>query len=234
MDFSSETYLVIDTVSDEAFFAVYRGAKPLLVHEIWMPRKVLSEMGGFFRRSLSDSLAVGREISRVCVAVGPGGFSGSRIGVAAAKSLAFSLGVRVSVFDHQELLGYCASRELEGQNSSPIVVVSDARRGQSHFYVLTTLGRFSETLDNSECDRRVRALGQCVLVGDAAGPLLARLGDHAVAQAAPERFSELVPGGLGGYFCELLEVVEALDPTQVQVRYVRDYQARANFDQARA
>lgn len=233
MSRSNEVYLVVDTVSDPAVFAIYRDSTPLLWHQIWMGRKVLGEMGDFFRRALGDSLGIAGEIARICVAVGPGGFSGSRIGVAGAKSLAFSLGVKVSIFDHQEALAHAARAELGPQAGGALAVISDARRDQSHFYIEGSLGNFSETMENAACDRRIAELGRCALVGDASGAAVQRLGEAVVAELGPPSLSRLSPAGLGAYLSELFDVTDALSPELVEVRYSREYLARANFDTAR-
>ncbi len=234
MNRSQEIYLVVDTVADPAVFAIYRDSTPLLWHQIWIGRKVLAEMGDFFRRALGDSLGLASEITRICVAVGPGGFSGSRIGVAGAKSLAFSLGVKVSIFDHQEALGYAARAELGSCDGRPLAVISDARRGQCHLYLAGSLGNFSETMENAECDRRIAELGRCALVGDAASAAAGRLGEAVAVELGPVSLSTLSPAGLGAYLSELFDATEALSPELVEVRYSREYLARANFDTARS
>lgn len=62
------------------------------------------------------------DLSLICVGIGPGNFTGTRIGVAAARGLALSLGIRAIGISRLEAL-------LHGQSNTPAAVT--AHRGHA-------------------------------------------------------------------------------------------------------
>lgn len=76
----------------------------------------------------ADALGGWNEVDRIAVGLGPGTFTGIRIGVATAAGLALSTGVPAVGVSTLAALGVSLAREsgLEG----PVVPVLDARRGE--------------------------------------------------------------------------------------------------------
>jgi len=80
--------------------------------------------------SLIDRLTRSRgwtaaDVSEVYVSAGPGSFTGLRVGITVAKTLAFSLGARLVAVPSTEVLAYNA---YEGWQH--VIIVLDAKRGQ--------------------------------------------------------------------------------------------------------
>ena len=73
-------------------------------------------------------------VNAVVVDVGPGLFTGLRVGVATAKALAFALDVPVAPVTSLEVLAHAAAAQLaeegESENERIVVPVVDARRGE--------------------------------------------------------------------------------------------------------
>ncbi len=68
-------------------------------------------------------------IERIVVDVGPGRYTGMRVGIATAKALAFALGIPVEAVSSLELIGLGAGSALLEEYGSVFAVV-DARRDQ--------------------------------------------------------------------------------------------------------
>jgi tRNA threonylcarbamoyladenosine biosynthesis protein TsaB len=69
-----------------------------------------------------------REVQRVAVGVGPGRFTGLRVGIATARGLAQSLGVHAVGVSSLQALGLAAA---EREPTRPILAAIDARRGEA-------------------------------------------------------------------------------------------------------
>ncbi|MHB8235058.1 MAG: tRNA (adenosine(37)-N6)-threonylcarbamoyltransferase complex dimerization subunit type 1 TsaB, partial [Solirubrobacteraceae bacterium] len=68
------------------------------------------------------------DVQRVAVGVGPGRFTGLRVGIATARGLAQSLGVRPVGVSSLRALGLAAARR---EPARPILAAIDARRGEA-------------------------------------------------------------------------------------------------------
>jgi tRNA threonylcarbamoyladenosine biosynthesis protein TsaB len=80
-------------------------------------------------------------LERIAVGVGPGRFTGLRVGVATARGLAQSLGVElVGVSSLQALALPAKSHDDEGYGTRPVLAVIDARRGEAFAAAYTADG----------------------------------------------------------------------------------------------
>jgi tRNA threonylcarbamoyladenosine biosynthesis protein TsaB len=74
------------------------------------------------------------EIERIAVGLGPGRFTGLRVGIATARGLAQSLGAQLVGVSSLRALGLAAAREAREAGQTPLsgtIAVIDARRGES-------------------------------------------------------------------------------------------------------
>jgi tRNA threonylcarbamoyladenosine biosynthesis protein TsaB len=74
------------------------------------------------------------ELERIAVGVGPGRFTGLRVGIATARGLAQSLGVELVGVSSLRALGLAAAREARETDQAPpagTIAVIDARRGEA-------------------------------------------------------------------------------------------------------
>lgn len=81
-----------------------------------------------------------REVEQIAVDVGPGLFTGLRVGVATAKALAQALGIGVLGVSSLDILAAAAAEQsgIGRDRAAPVVPVVDARRGE----VFTSVYRF--------------------------------------------------------------------------------------------
>jgi tRNA threonylcarbamoyladenosine biosynthesis protein TsaB len=70
------------------------------------------------------------DIDEIAVDVGPGLFTGLRVGVATAKALAQALGIAVLGVSSLDVLAEAASERVPPGRREPVVAVVDARRGE--------------------------------------------------------------------------------------------------------
>jgi tRNA threonylcarbamoyladenosine biosynthesis protein TsaB len=134
--------LSIDTVADVVGVAVSSGANVLAVSEVRSERRhaeELTPMIDFVRRRADVDF---REIDAVAVDVGPGLFTGMRVGIAAAKSIAHLLGVpTIGVCSLDALAADAAESTPESHDADPtsvIVATLDARRREVYWATYRT------------------------------------------------------------------------------------------------
>ena len=98
---------------------------------------------------LNESAQELSSLDGICLTVGPGSFTGIRIGVAAVQGLAFGAGIPVYPFSSLEILAYSACLALANSSrrlDDALVVASmDARMGE----------RYRACYRSSECDGRL-------------------------------------------------------------------------------
>lgn len=136
------------------------------------------------------------DLRQVVVGVGPGGFTGLRIGIATARGLGQGLGIPVQGASTLEALavGAAVARHTDDQVVVPVI---DARRGQvfAAAYLLQADGGLQPVLAPAAWDpphlaASLQAVGPCLLAGDGAhlvppGPGLRRAPDGAPNRISP-------------------------------------------------
>ncbi|APG89744.1 tRNA (adenosine(37)-N6)-threonylcarbamoyltransferase complex dimerization subunit type 1 TsaB [Sinorhizobium americanum] len=131
--------LAIDTSGSGCAAAVYDGAAG----------EVLAHAGADIGRGHAERLmefvdealfASGREladIDRIAVTIGPGSFTGIRVGVAAARGLALALGKPTLGITTLQL---AAESAREKQPGRPVLAVIDAKRDEVYVQAFSSLG----------------------------------------------------------------------------------------------
>jgi tRNA threonylcarbamoyladenosine biosynthesis protein TsaB len=168
-------------------------------------------------------------LQRIGVGVGPGTFTGLRIGVATARGLAQSLGVAVVGISTPRVLAQAALREQD----RPVLAVIDARRGEAFAsaYAPTDRGSASELAapralapeDLASLPSQVDGERDWLAVGDGAIRFRGYLEAAAVAVPADSSPLHRVDAGV---LCELALGAGAGDPEAV----VPDYRRRPDAE----
>jgi tRNA threonylcarbamoyladenosine biosynthesis protein TsaB len=86
-----------------------------------------SRLLGLIERVLADAAVAWDDLDRITVGIGPGGFTGLRIGIATARALAQARGLEVVPVGSLEAL---AEGARGGSPERPVAAVIDARRGE--------------------------------------------------------------------------------------------------------
>lgn len=160
--------LVIDTALGACTAAVFEDGRPLGVREVAMTIGHQEKLAGFARDAVADAGGGFEALDRIGVTVGPGSFTGLRVGLAFAQGLGAALDrpvVGVSTLD-----ALAASAPASGT----VAAVIDARRGQVYarlFHDGAPLGE-PQALSLDAAAARLSAVdGPLTLVGSGAALL---------------------------------------------------------------
>lgn len=128
-------------------------------------------------------------VDRIAVTIGPGSFTGIRVGVAAARGFALSLGIPAIGVTTLEVLAQTAAQDC------PVIAAMDAKRGETYFQLFGSTGAANgEPQLLSLADAIARAAGFEGAITGSAAPLL-RGEEQAGAR---DRFPISVVARLGG------------------------------------
>ncbi|WGM32637.1 tRNA (adenosine(37)-N6)-threonylcarbamoyltransferase complex dimerization subunit type 1 TsaB [Brevundimonas sp. NIBR11] len=117
--------LIIDTALDACTAAVFEDGRPLGVRTELMARGHSERLGGFVRDAVAETGGGFETLDRIGVTVGPGSFTGLRVGLAFAQGLGAALGLPVVGVSTLEALARSAD---DGRGATAAVI--DARRSQ--------------------------------------------------------------------------------------------------------
>ncbi len=162
-------------------------------------------------------------VERIAVGVGPGTFTGLRIGVATARGLAQSLGVEVVGISTLRVLAEAALAGTEPQDRRRVLAMIDARRGEAFAAVYSLEGELTppRALPPTELEGIATQNGgvhEWLAVGD--GALRFRGYLEAIAVAVPESDSPLHRVD-AEVLCELAQSALAGEPEAVLPDYRR-------------
>ena len=123
---------------------------------------------------LEDNGLEVRDCDAVCVSMGPGSYTGLRVGVSTAKGLCFGSGIPLLAIGTMDVLAWQAIGEnLLPEGCRYIVPMIDARRMEAYTAVFDTEGnQIRETrpeIFSQDSFRDLLSAGKVLFIGDAAG-----------------------------------------------------------------
>lgn len=194
-------------------------------------------------RSAGVALA---DLAAVSVDIGPGLFTGLRVGIATATGLAYALGVSVVPVLSLDVLAATAAEATPGERR-PVAAVVDARRGEVFWawYDLavgadvaqrsvgvparTTEPRVGAPAELAEEVGRVAGPGGTLLLGDGARRYAEALAAAGATVAGPALAHPPV-GVLAAVGVARAAAGEGVDPGAVSACYLREADARINWE----
>jgi len=202
-------------------------------------------------RELVDESGMGwQQIDAIAVGIGPGTFTGLRIGVATARALGQALGAELRPVPSLAALAATAAGEGASAPGQPLLALIDARRGEVFAALYRRSGRVADAekagappLRSPESPQVELEWGPAVLEPGALLAEVERLGETplCVGDWAIESRAELesagaeVPASESGlhsvnalYVCKLAATVVPVPPDQVRPLYLRLPDAEIN------
>src|SRR5437016_9306834 len=99
--------LALDTSTDMCGIALYRPAEGVLAEQSWLSgREQTTQLLPNVQRMMALVNVRTADLTGVAVATGPGSFSGVRIGISTAKSLAYALSIPLWGVPSLDVLAY--------------------------------------------------------------------------------------------------------------------------------
>jgi tRNA threonylcarbamoyladenosine biosynthesis protein TsaB len=117
--------LALDTCFSACGVAVTDGERVLALRQEPMARGHQERLGGMVAETLAETGLDFAALDRIGVTVGPGSFTGLRVGLAFAKGLGLALG--------RPCVGIGSLEALAHERSGLVVALADARRGQAYW-----------------------------------------------------------------------------------------------------
>ena len=195
----------LDCTGESWSVAVARGPEVLAEVVSRQPRTQLRELQPALRQVCAWAGVSLWEVERVAVTVGPGSFTGVRLGVLVARTLSQALDVPAAAVDALEAL----ARGLPGA----VVACGDVRKGEVVTALFCDGKRLTETvlLPGTDWPAWVAEQGDCLVVGNA----LERYGP--VARPAPRSQWWVRAGAV----CLLGQTASPLAWSELEPAYVR-------------
>lgn len=215
--------LAIETATRTASAALLRGDEPVAEVHGDAGRAAAESLLPELDRMLRAQAVAPRELAAFAVSIGPGSFTGLRVGLATLKGLAFGSDAEVACVP---TLAALACTALRGDR--PVAALLDARRGEAYAAVYELgddgpLPRVEEGVYGIEA-LAARMPSECVLVGEGAplfGPELRERCGPGIEIAAGDASAAAV-GRLGA---RMLARGEGVSAAEVVPRYVRRAEA---------
>jgi tRNA threonylcarbamoyladenosine biosynthesis protein TsaB len=127
--------LAFDTCFDACSVAVGRGLRSLSPVIVETTEAMQTGHAERLLPMIEDAMARAglafSNLDRIAVSVGPGTFTGARIGVAAARALALVANVPVVTVSSLQLMAF--SPDIQGGTEGTLAIATDARRGEVYF-----------------------------------------------------------------------------------------------------
>jgi tRNA threonylcarbamoyl adenosine modification protein YeaZ len=122
--------LAIDSSAGTSVAVVDRDGGILSEHSVLDTRSHAEVVGRLIGAALADAGVVAADLSGVAVGMGPGPFTGLRVGIAAGRVAAFAAGKPVVPIVSHDAIAY--AEYLSGR-AGPLTVVTDARRREVYW-----------------------------------------------------------------------------------------------------
>ncbi len=218
-------WLAIDTTTKVTVIALYDDGE--ITERRFEPRMTQRVIFAELANLLDpDTL---REIDGIAVGIGPGSFTGVKIGVIAAKTLAWSRGV--PIIGIGSLDAVAAGIEPPEDSETKLVVVVPSTRGEGYICIYENVdenwGRISPIHDvplEKESLDEILPSGKLLVSGEAGELLIDVFGDERDLESAGEKYRRPTAKGLFKLAKLRFELNDTDDPLKLAPEYIRPSQ----------
>lgn len=159
--------LALDTATDRVSIAVHDGREVLAVETLDAARRHAEALTPAIMRVLAAASATFHQLTGVAVGVGPGAFTGLRVGLATARTLAFARGLPCYGVLTLDALASAALDDGTVGTHESFGVALDARRREVFWARYEASGRVTEPAAGAPSDVAARDLNGLTVIGDA-------------------------------------------------------------------
>ena len=176
--------LAIDTALEACAVGVVGGARDVFVSEI-IGRGHAERLMGMIADAMAEAGLAYGDLDRIAVTVGPGSFTGLRVGIAAARGLALVTGAASVGIGTLAVHAESARHEI---GAVPVLAVLAASRGEIYGQSFAGDGMPESPPAAAPAEAFARRIAANTLIaGSGAAALAALLGDEARARTVHER-----------------------------------------------
>ena len=167
-----ERIVLIETSTALCSTALAENGAIISYRESSAPKAHASLTAVFIKEMLEERGLSPQDCDAFCVSMGPGSYTGLRVGVSTAKGLCFGSGKPLMAVGTLDTL-VAQTREIPGQDLKYVIPMIDARRMEVYTAVFTPEGKqLTETapaiIDENSFAEQLEQ-GQCLFIGDGAG-----------------------------------------------------------------
>ena len=123
--------LALETTDAQGSVALCVGGEILTSRRLETERRSAQTLAPTIQETLTEFGWAPRDVDAVAVAVGPGSFTGLRVGVATAKMFAWAVGAKIVGVDALEAIASEIERLPNGEAAGTVSVGIDAQRGDA-------------------------------------------------------------------------------------------------------
>ncbi|MEZ5342539.1 MAG: tRNA (adenosine(37)-N6)-threonylcarbamoyltransferase complex dimerization subunit type 1 TsaB [Acidimicrobiales bacterium] len=208
----AERTLAITSSTAVVGVAIARGDQVLAFEQITTERRHAEEITPMVQRVLAEAGLCVADIDRLAVDVGPGRFTGLRVGLATIRTLAFALKIPVVGVSSLEILA-------AGTSERPVMAVIDARRGEVFQQRFDVNGATADPLVGPAADLAARGEVGDIIVGDGADRYHDHYGSGVRIGVEPS----------AAVLAVLAHQREAIEGHLVEPKYLRDADVQINI-----
>ncbi len=217
-------FLCLETATTVCSVALFENERQLALREINEGFSHAENLHVFVQEVLLEANCMPNQLSAIAVSVGPGSYTGLRIGVSTAKGLAYALNIPVIAIDTLQIIAAGTKAE---QSSAFYVPMIDARRMEVYTAVydaqLNEIEKVEALIVDEQSVQKYSKYEKICFSGDG----MPKCKDLLTALAGTITFSNILPNAkymgalaLDSYDKQLFEDVAYFEP-----RYLKEFQA---------